>query len=72
MDGSVRVTEKLILENQRKRRMGRPDEEETLTYLSRQKRGSINEEKRQSFGSRMNTGINAGESSFDAKATFRT
>ncbi|MBQ3104934.1 MAG: hypothetical protein IJC59_03610 [Lachnospiraceae bacterium] len=69
----MRVTEKLILENQRKRRMGRPDEEEeTLTYLSRQKRGSINEEKRQGFGSRMNTGINAGESSFDAKATFRT
>lgn len=69
---NMRVTERLIRQNQKKanRRKTYPEEEETMTYKKRESIGSLNRE-RGVFDSRF-SGINTEKSVFDQTAVFQT
>ena len=70
----MRVTEKLLLQNNQKnnRKITDSSEEETMTYQQRNRRQSINEAQKNRFTGNMSQGINKRESVFDRTATFRT
>ena len=70
----MRVTEKLLLQNNQKinKKITDSSEEETMTYQQRNRRQSINEVHKNRFKGTMNQGINKRESVFDRTATFRT
>lgn len=68
----MRVTEKLLLDNNRKKlKQNRQDpEEETMTYKPKEKTYSINDRKNTTFQSSMEKGINREKSIFDRTAAF--
>lgn len=70
----MRVTERLILENNKAKNRKRPpaEEEETLTYGVRRRGRYLNSADTDTYKSRMNTGINREENVFNRKATFHT
>ena len=70
----MRVTEKLILENQKRKNKKKSGEEweETMTYLSRNKKENINQRGSSTWKETMSSGINVNKSSFDRLATFHT
>ena len=70
----MRVTEKLLLQNNQKK-IKKPDDfenEETMTYGVRRKKQDINDLKGGIFHTSMKEGINTGKSIFDSQTTFRT
>lgn len=70
----MRVTEKLLLQNNKKRNK-KPDDfqnEETMTYGVRKKKQDINGLQGGIFQSSIKEGINTRKSIFDSKASFHT
>lgn len=70
----MRVTDKLIQDakkREKKRIIPGDEEEETLTYCPRMRRGAVNQEPG-AFGSAMEKGINTRKSVFDEGAVFKT
>lgn len=70
----MRVTEKLLLQNNKKRNK-KPDDfqnEETMTYGVRRKKTDINSLQGSKFQASINEGINTKKSIFDSKASFHT
>lgn len=70
----MRVTEKLFLENNRKKNKKKNGEEweETMTYATRNKKINLNQAKDHARESSLFRGINTDKSSFDRLATFHT
>lgn len=70
----MRVTEKLFYENNKRKNNRKTGEEweETMTYQTRNRKETINQNSNSTWKSKMNTGINTAQSSFDRLAVFQT
>jgi hypothetical protein len=70
----MRVTEKLFYENNKRKNNRKTGEEweETMTYQTRNRKETINQNSSSTWKSKMNTGINTAQSSFDRLAVFQT
>lgn len=70
----MRVTEKLFYENNKRKNNRKTGEEweETMTYQTRNRKETINQNSSSTWKSQMNTGINTAQSSFDRLAVFQT
>ena len=70
----MRVTEKLLLQNNKKKNKKTDDyqNEETMTYGVRRKKQDINALQGSKFQASIKEGINTKKSIFDSKASFHT